>query len=275
MVKVKKQKVRPKKKVTNRQPSRISFKAQAKFILMALVLCVIGISLVRFKYMLLDSQYFMVKDMQVKVYEGGAFVREFSIEELGGESIVDSNIFFVDIDLLKERIELAHPEFKDVVLRRLLPNRLIVETELRKAVAQVRSDRYYLIDGEAVILPDPQNFSYPDLPIIIGIGVSLAKVSPANLNKFESERLDSALDLIDKIALNQDFSGYSLKTVDIADQGNITFYFEGLNVEMKIGRSDFSNRLSLLATVLGQLGSDVDDFRYIDLRFEDPIIGPR
>jgi len=30
-----------------------------------------------------------------------------------------------------------------------------------------------------------------------------------------------------------------------------------------------------LATVLGQLGSDADNFRYIDLRFEDPIIGPR
>jgi len=271
MVKVKKQKVSPKKKSL----SRISLKAQVKFILTLVVLCVIGVSLVRFKYMLLDSQYFMIKDIQLKAYEGGAFVREFSIEELGEESIVGSSIFFIDLILLKEKIELAHPEFKDVVLRRLLPNRLIVETELRKAVAQVRSDRYYLIDGEAVILPDAKDFSYPDLPIIIGIGVNLAKASPVNLSKFEKEKLDSGLDLISKISLNKDLSGYDLKMVDIVDQGNISFYFEGLNVEMKIGRSDFSNRLAVLATVLGQLGSDADNFRYIDLRFEDPIIGPR
>ena len=46
-------------------------------------------------------------------------------------------------------------------------------------------------------------------------------------------------------------------------------------MEIKIGKSDFRERLKVLSTVFEQLGSDIDKFNYIDLRFEDPIIGPR
>ena len=70
-------------------------------------------------------------------------------------------------------------------------------------------------------------------------------------------------------------AAYILKVVDIADPGNLSFFFDDVNIEIKIGNEDFRNRLDVLVTVLEQISMDIDKFKYIDLRFEDPIIGPR
>ena len=75
MVKVKKQKVRIRKKKTGpsqKNPSR--FKATGKFIITVLLVGGIGMALVRFKYMFVDSKYFMIKGVEVRLFhEDGSF----------------------------------------------------------------------------------------------------------------------------------------------------------------------------------------------------------
>lgn len=278
MVKLKRQKVRSRKKdkkMSFPKRPRLSFKAVSSFLIAVVVLGAIGMGLVRLKYMFVDSGHFMIKGVDIKLYDESGTLRRLSINDIGGEEILGANIFFMDIKALKENIELAHPEFKDIVIRRLLPNKLIVQGNLRKAIAQIRSDRYYLVDEEGVLLPDVKNFPDPALPIITGIGVNLAKVSMSTFSKFEREKLDKALSLIIEVSAKEALSKQRLKVVDITDPGNLSFSFESANVEIKIGNSDFPDRLAVLSTLLEQLGEDVGKFKYIDLRFEDPILGPR
>lgn len=276
MVKIKKQKVRSRKKrISFPQRPPIRLKTIISFLIAILVLGGIGVGLLRLKYMFVDSGHFMIKGVDIKLYDETGSLRHLSVNEIGGEAIVGTNIFFTDLKALKEKIEVAHPEFKDIVIRRLLPNKLIVQGNLRKAIAQIRSDRYYLVDEEGVLLPDVKNFPDPDLPIIAGIGINLARISTSKFSNFEREKINKALGLIIEMSANEDLSGYRLKLVDIVDPGNVSFFFESANVEIKIGNSDFRNRLALLSTLLDQIGSDIDKFKYIDLRFEDPILGPR
>jgi len=202
-------------------------------------------------------------------------LKEISLSEIGGEEIKDTNIFLVDLNTLKEKLEASHSEYKDVVVRRLLPNKVIVQAGLRKAVAQIRSDRYYFVDRDGVLLPDVKNFPEANLPIIIGMGVNLARVQASRIKDFEKDNLGKALRLINEMQAIDELSGQTLKVVDITDPGNLTFSFEGTNVEIKIGNSDFRERLHVLTTLLDQLGPDINEFKYIDLRFEDPIVGPR
>lgn len=276
MVKIKRQKVHSRKKrISFSQRPSFRFKTIASFLIAVVVLAGIGIALIRLKYMFVDSGHFMIKGMDIKLYDESGSLRHLSLSEIGGEEIVGTNIFLTDLKALKEKIEIAHPEFKDIVIRRLLPNKLIVQGSLRKAIAQIRSDRYYLIDEEGILLPDVKNFPEPELPIIAGIGINLAKASTSKFSKFEKEKINKALGLIIEMSANEDLSGYRLKLVDITDPGNVSFFFESANVEIKIGNSDFSNRLTLLSTLLDQIGPDIDKFKYIDLRFEDPILSPR
>ena len=275
MVKLKKQKVAfRKKKIVFNKPS-LNFKSIGKFLIGMLVLILIGVGLVKVKYLFIDSEYFIVKTLDMRLSEEKGNLRNISVTEISGESIAGKNIFFVDLEALKEKIKTAHPEFKDVIVRRVLPNKLIVEGKLRKSIAQIRSDRYYFVDEEGVVLPEVKNFPEPGLPIITGIGMNLARVPQAKFSDFEREKIDAALSLIKEISLNENLLRYKLKVVDVTDSGNISFSFELANVDIKIGNSDFQNRLEVLVTVLEQLGSDINEFKYIDLRFEDPIVGPR
>lgn len=275
MVKLKKQKVRTKKRITFSQKPKIRLKGIARFLLLVVVLVAVAVGLARLKYMFVDSDYFMIKGVDVKLYDESGSLREISLSEIGREKIEGTNIFLVDLSALKEKLEASHSEYKDVVVRRLLPNKVIVEAGLRKAVAQIRSDRYYFVDREGVLLPDVKNFPDAGLPIIIGIGVNLAKVQTSGFSDFEKDNLDKALRLINEMQAIDELSGQTLKVVDITDPGNLTFSFEGTNVEIKIGNSDFRKRLKVLTTLLDQLGQDINEFKYIDLRFEDPIVGPR
>ncbi|NQV04280.1 MAG: hypothetical protein HQ532_02175 [Candidatus Omnitrophica bacterium] len=276
MVKIKKQKVRFRKRriETPQKSRRPRFKSLAQFFLAALVVGGIGIGLVSLKYMFLETGYFVVKTINVKLQDAGS-TRSLSFTEFDNETIIGANIFLIDLDEFKRRVETSHTEYKDVVVRRILPNKLIIEAQLRKPIAQIRSDRYYFVDKEGALLPDVKNFPDPDLPIISGIGVNLAKVKPYNFTKLERDRIGKALGIIKGMRDIEELEALKLKSVDVTDPGNLSFFLERSNVEIKIGNSDFEKRLRVLATLLEQVGSDVDSFMYIDLRFEDPIIGPR
>ena len=276
MVKIKKQKVRFRKRrmETPQKPRRSRLRSFVQFFFAALVVGGIGIALVSFKYMFLETGYFVVKAIDVKLQDVGS-TRSLSFTEVGDETVIGANIFFIDLKEFKKKVEVSHTEFKDVIVRRVLPNKLIIEAELRKPIAQIRSDRYYFVDKEGAMLPDVKNFPDPDLPIISGIGVNLAKVKPYNFTKLERDRIGKALAIIKGMRDIEGLQALKLKSVDVTDPGNLSFFLERSNVEIKIGNSDFKKRLGVLATLLEQVGSDVDSFRYIDLRFEDPIIGPR
>lgn len=276
MVELKKQKVRfRRKKINVNRKSSYSFRGIAKFLISVTLLGAIGMGFVKLKAIFLDADYFLVKTVDVKLYDEEGTLRAFSLGEAENGEIKGSNIFFIDLNEFKRKIEISHPEFKDIVIRRLLPDKLILQAKLRKSVAQIRSDRYYLVDKEGVLLPDVKNFPVSNLPIIAGIGSNLAKIQSSKFSDFEKDKLEKALGFIHEIGLIEGLSGYGLKILDITDPGNLSFYFEDMNVEIKIGNMDFHNRLELLATLLDQLGSDSARFKYIDLRFEDPIVGPR
>ncbi|MBU1887630.1 MAG: cell division protein FtsQ/DivIB [Candidatus Omnitrophica bacterium] len=276
MVKVKKQKIRVRNKNSIFQGKRrIDPKTIFKFLIGLIVLAVLGLGLVRLKYMFVDSDHFLIQGVDVKIYDESGALRNLSLKDLGDEGIIGANIFFADLSAIKDQIETNHPEYKKVVVKRVLPNMLTVEGILRRAVAQIRSDRYYPVDREGVLLPDVVNFPRPDIPIITGLGTNLAKISKTKLSKYEEQNLQNAISLINEIETNDKLKKYRLKLVDITDPGNLTFFLEAINVEIKIGNSDFRDRFDVLATVIDQLGQDINNFKYIDLRFEDPIMGPK
>lgn len=276
MVVLKRQKVRFRRKnIETSRKARFNFKTTIKFIALVLLVGGIGFAFVGFKYLFFETGYFIVKGIDVRLYNDKGVLSKRSLNEITDARIVGTNIFAVDLNALRERIDASHPEFKDVVVRRVLPNKLVVQARLRKPIAQIRSDRYYFMDEGGILLPDVKNFPDPQLPVIVGINANLAKVKANSFSRFDKERIDKALFIITEMQSIKGLSQYRLKSVDITDPGNFSFFLEESNVEIKIGNSDFDARLKLLATLLGQVGEDVDKFKYIDLRFEDPIIGPR
>ena len=79
-------------------------------------------------------------------------------------------------------------------------------------------------------------------------------VSKAIINKFESGFLND----------------HTLTKVDISDYRNIAFFIED-GLEIKIGNSNFKERLGQLTKTLASIVVDKDEIKYIDLRFDDVV----
>ncbi|MCX5688055.1 MAG: cell division protein FtsQ/DivIB [Candidatus Omnitrophica bacterium] len=274
MVKIKKQKIRPHKKKKEDKPgAKRNFKGIFKIVLWTILVAGIGVGIVAFQYMFVDSDLFNVKGLDVRFYDEKNVLRKESLDGVEDKHVLGANIFLVDLNNLKERIEADHPELRDIVVRRMLPDRLIIQARQRLAVAQVYGDRPYSIDKDGVFLPYTNNPVEGDIPLISGIRVAGSRSSAV-----QKERIKKALFLIDALSVNKKLSKYRIKTVDIADMRNISFFLSAKDaekVEIKIGDSEFIKRLDVLATIMEQLGQDIERVKYIDLRFEDPIVGPR
>ena len=273
MVKIKKQKVHPHKKKREAQPrAKRNFKGVIKFIFWTLLVALIGAGIVTFQYMFVDSDSFSVKGLDIRFYDEKNVLRRESFSDIEDKDVLGANIFLVDLKGFKDRIESKHPELRDIVVRRALPNRLIVQARRRLPVAQVYGDRLYLIDKDGIFLTDAKNIG-EDMPLISGI-----RVSPSRGSSVQKEKINKALFLIYALSQNSKLTRFKIKTIDIADSRNISFFLNASDaekVEIKIGDGEFNKRLDVLAMVIEQLGRDIDRVKYIDLRFEDPIVGPR
>ena len=132
----------------------------------------------------------------------------------------------------------------------------------------------YFIDKEGVLLAYSADYENEDVPLISGIRIAGISRSSG----MQKERINKALALIDALSHNNRLTRCKIKTIDITDSRSISFFLSAIDadkLEIKIGDGEFVKRLDVLATVLQQLGQDIGRVKYIDLRFEDPIVGPK
>lgn len=275
MVKIKKQKVHPHRKKRELQTkAKRNFKRVFKFIFWTIIVAGIGVGIVMFQYMFVDSDLFNVKGLDVRFYDQKNMLRRVTFSDIEDKDVMGTNVFLVDLKSFKERIARSHPELRDIVVRRALPNRLIVQARQRVPVAQVYGDRPYFIDKDGVFLTYTKGTENEEItPLITGI-----RASPFRGGSAQKEKINKALFLIEAASENSKLARYKIKKIDITDSRNISFFFNAADaekVEIKIGEGEFTKRLEMLSTVLEQVGRDIERVKYIDLRFEDPIVGPR
>ena len=182
------------------------------------------------------------------------------------------NLITLDLVNVQEVIKRKHPEFKEVYVRRVLPNRVEVLLKRRTPVAQVSFSRFVQIDKDMVLLPGSSTTPFKNLTLIEGaplpseglfVGVTL-----------QDPNTKKALKLADIIKRSNILRSHALTKVDIADPKNISFTVDS-DIEIKIGNSHFIERLKILDQTLKSVALDRAKIRYIDLRFDDIVIGPR
>ncbi len=178
----------------------------------------------------------------------------------------------LDLVSVQQVIKRKHPEFKEVRVRRVLPNRVEVLLKRRTPIAQVVFSRYVQIDKDLVILPGSSPAPFKNLTIIEGaplpregltVGVSI-----------RDGATKKAIKLADLIKRSGILRQHELTKVDISDVKNMAFFVDG-DIEIKIGDSHVIERLKILDQTLRSVELDRTKIQYIDLRFDDVVIGPR
>ena len=182
------------------------------------------------------------------------------------------NLITLDLVGVQEVIKRKHPEFKEVLVRRVLPNRVEVAVRRRTPIAQVSLSKYIQIDKDLVILPGSAQAPFRNLTIVEG-------ARPPKLGIFVGVPLDDpstkkAVRLAEAVKRSNVLKKHVLTKVDISDADNILLVVDG-DLEIRIGGSHFIERLKILDQTLKTIELDRERIRYIDLRFDDVVVGPR
>lgn len=182
------------------------------------------------------------------------------------------NLLQLDLVNVQQVIKRNHPEFKEVRVRRVLPNRVEVLLKRRTPVAQVSFSRFVQVDKDLVVLPGSASSPFRNLTVIDGavipreglvVGVTLT-----------DETTRKALKLMEIIKRTNILRKHSLTKIDIHDPKNISLYVDGL-IEIRIGGNHFIERLKILDQTLRTLELNPAKINYIDLRFDDIVVGSK
>lgn len=188
-------------------------------------------------------------------------------------SVKGRNLWTVDLKALEANLKAQRPHLKRVRVIRLLPSTLQVEVVERVPVAQLFLGGWHPVDADGYILPQTGSVPLEQLVLLKGIDSPKQplKVGQANAN----ERLSRALQIAEQLRRSPLLAGHRLTTVDVANPAQLTFVIDE-DVEIRCGDdTQLASHLRRLRAVLRQVAKHGLEVRYIDLRFPDPVIGPR
>lgn len=195
------------------------------------------------------------------------------------------NIFTLDLKKESDYIAHLYPAYKKVNLVRVLPNRLFIVLEERRAVAYLKLYRYFSVDSDQVLLTALSGPDDPALPVIVGLETKVIAARPGK--QYHLKELALALNIIQKFHSSGTLRNYAIKRIDASNVYDIRFLLslpyqpQGVNkgispayqfLEVRVGQADMPAKLRILAQLIAQLKSDLVNIKYIDLKFEDPVI---
>jgi len=230
---------------------------------------VITTGLAVFSYQLLyNSDYFFIRASRIDWLKSPLSEEPYS--ELSKTGF-GQNIFKFNISSARDKALKAHPELKEMWIVREFPNRLTLKIEPRVPVAQVGEKSFFLTDQEGVVLTQEQDFIRDDLPIVTGVGWRIfRKVGQVE----DSSRMKGALRLLEAFKQTFFLDNHTLTKIDVSDYRNVSFFIED-GLEVKIGHSNFEERLESLDNTLLSMEIEKDRIKYIDLRFDDVVLGTK
>ena len=218
------------------------------------------------RILLMHFPYFKIKEVSIIDLKGQPVCNPQDFFRLDMES--DFNLFSFDMERILRDIRVRHPELAGVYLRKQFPSKLLIVVKEREPLALVASSPdSYLVDAQGFILPFKS--IYRDLPKIIGI-------RPKQLQLYtnaRSLRLKKALELLKELKKRRIYPEYNVSQIDVRRYADIIFYLEN-RIEVRMGQSGFERKVALLSRILTQLKASDTVPKYIDMRFDSPVVKP-
>ena len=240
---------------------------KAAIIIVSFVFVILASLLI--KAFLEKSDYFRLKSVDVR---GAA---ESSLAQVKNDILrqyKDRNIFKVDLKAIAASLSPKYPDAKEILAKRALPDKIVVDLKFRKPVALLSAGQAYPIDREGVILVNINSMKLKDFPVIKGIDPRLAGKSR---KRNESANLMIALSLLDEIKKARFLDKFGVRLIDAGDIKSLSFSLGDAGPIVIIGYEDFRERLNTLKDALRDPRLALDKINYIDVRFKDVAISPK
>jgi len=200
------------------------------------------------------------------------------------------NIFFVDLhDECLKALRL-YPGCKDVRIIKIMPDRLFVDSIMRKPVAIAKLHRNFYVDDSGILFDIPA-LTEKELcvPQILGLNTKILEAIPGR--KYENNNLFTALQIISGLKNNSILTDWIIAKIDVSDNSNMSVilskpiepivlpeasklssFLKPESIEIKIGSRYIRDNLNILSSLFFHERENLSNIEYVDLRFKEPVI---
>ncbi len=233
------------------------------------ILLILGVSFLIYKglsNLVVGADYFRIKSVQ---YDSSLqFIDRADIGRLKGTSI-----FEVDIKEVQKRLQRKYPQASDLRVLRKFPNHILIKAKKRLPSAQIKFKNTIFTIDETGLIVSTSSKMIKKLPLITGIRTVL---DHKRLGDQLLERdIHSALDVIEIFQKNVSLSSqYEILSIDVNNLSKITMMLSN-NLNVIIDLDKISYKMKTLSVVLTQGQLKLEEIKYLDLRFKEPIIGKK
>lgn len=181
-------------------------------------------------------------------------------------------IYKLDIVAIKEAIK-KNALVKDVVVRRQLPDRLIINLTERAPFAIIKEsdNKYYEMDIDAVVISKLDSLEGATIPIIEGVKEPKQTFTPGQ--QLDSTRVNKAISILKTVFVSDIVKYFNIVRINVGNIRQVVL-FTDKNIEIQLGNDDIEKKLNKLVILLNERRQDIKDSSYIDLRFGGVIIRP-
>ena len=188
-------------------------------------------------------------------------------------TLIGTNLFDVDLRTLSEELTRQQPWLQSVRVSRQLPNTIRIEPIPRLPVAQVRIDRWYAVDDQGFLLPAGVAEPAERLVRFTGMDRSSPALSVGAENR--QERLQLALRVLRTLRRAPPRVSRHLTELNVSDPYQLRFILDD-QTEIRCGSElELEAALERLRAALRVVAKQPLSIQYIDVRFQEPVIGPR
>jgi cell division septal protein FtsQ len=209
---------------------------------------------------LTSSPLFEVKDVMID--RSIQFIDLRSLKDLKGK-----NIFKVDMKKIDRQLAAAYPYIAQLRVVRQLPNRVLILAKKREPLMQIYyKNKYLLLDTEGVALYF--TLAPADLPQVYGIPLEHGLFLGGHIRGPE---LSKAVDILNSFKDSPYLKRWRIHAVQAGNLSKIDLLV-GENMHVILDQDDTQDKIILLQMLISANKIDLNQVKYIDLRFKEPVI---
>jgi len=230
----------------------------------AFVLLVTGVGMVAYLFFgyLYTSSYFKLQEI---IVNGEKRLSEIEVLNLARID-VGSNILVIGLREISERIE-QHPWIEHAVVKRRLPQRIVIDIIERVPAAKVNFDRLYLVDEKGVIFKEVGPEDLFDIPVLTWLEPE-GLASDEDVSKMLIEK---ALDVLDDIKKRTVLGVNEVSEINMDPRRGLTLFTAKDATLIKLGFGDYEKKLNNLKKVLADLYTKDEKVEYINLIYDKKV----
>lgn len=211
------------------------------------------------------SSYFKIKT--VRVDPSLQFINEQDLKKMIG-----GNIFDADLKMMQSKLKRKYPQVESLKIIKRFPNEIHVTAKKREPLAQIVLNNIYFTLNDRAMVVAKANKQDKDFPIIEGVDVASKDLSLGQYVRGKNVLV--ALNFIQELTHNMYLTDYKILQIDISNLSKIDLELKnGIHIYFEVQKME--KKVDVLGLVLSQGKLDLQEVKYIDMRFKEPIMGKK